>query len=273
MLLPFLLLLGSSAHAQDDLGAINFDFDCPERNGRFPDSEQCDLYYLCEDGVAEPLLCPDGHLFDYSRRNHEGCRLPHGVDCGAREFVQEPTPGLDERCPRANGIFDHLDPAECSKFYTCDKGEVYEYSCAAPLVFDSEVGGCVRVGELSPTAKRCGEEEGVPKLKTVEGFTCPGRPETGPQGLLQAHPVYPHPSDCRYFFTCFFGTDPNKFGCSDQQVFDEATQVCKPAEEVPECACWYDCPKHCDTGECAPDCTCLSQADIAALTASAKKKK
>jgi hypothetical protein len=25
------------------------------------------------------------------------------------------------------------------------------------------------------------------------------------QNLLQTHPVFPHPSDCQFYFTCFFG--------------------------------------------------------------------
>ena len=65
-----------------------FSFQCPEPNGLFPDPEQCDLYYVCEDNVATPELCEDGLLFDTSRRNKESCKLPHGVDCGKREFVQ-----------------------------------------------------------------------------------------------------------------------------------------------------------------------------------------
>ena len=75
-------------------------FQCPEPNGLFADPEQCDLYYICEDNVAQPELCEDGLLFDDSNRNRETCKLPHGVDCGKREFVQEPQAGIDARCPR-----------------------------------------------------------------------------------------------------------------------------------------------------------------------------
>ena len=75
-------------------------FQCPEPNGLFADPEQCDLYYICEDNVAQPELCEDGLLFDDSNRNRETCKLPHGVDCGKREFVQEPQAGIDPRCPR-----------------------------------------------------------------------------------------------------------------------------------------------------------------------------
>ena len=88
----------------------SFNFKCPEPNGLFADKEQCDLYYHCEDGRSESILCPDGLLFDDSIRNHEKCVLPHGVDCGAREFVQAKQEGIDERCERANGMFDHEDP-------------------------------------------------------------------------------------------------------------------------------------------------------------------
>merc|ERR1712038_1718057 len=88
-----------------------FNFKCPEPNGLFADAEQCDLYYHCEDGRSESILCPDGLLFDDSIRNHEKCVLPHGVDCGNREFVQAKQEGIDERCERAYGMFDHEDPA------------------------------------------------------------------------------------------------------------------------------------------------------------------
>ena len=97
----------SSQKAQDpdfDFVGSNFKFKCPEPNGLFADPEQCDLYYVCEDNIATPELCEDGLLFDDSQRNKERCKLPHSVDCGKREFVQEPQAGIDPRCPRANGM-------------------------------------------------------------------------------------------------------------------------------------------------------------------------
>ena len=110
--LSTLLLVSLTVQAQDDDFAFEgsaFNFQCPEPNGLFADPEQCDLYYVCEDNVASPELCEDGLLFDDSRRNKERCVLPHGVDCGAREFVQQPQEGIDPRCPRANGTTLPLD--------------------------------------------------------------------------------------------------------------------------------------------------------------------
>jgi len=41
------------------------------------------------------------------------------------------------------------------------------------------------------------------------------------------------------------------------QVFDAETLVCKKPEEVPDCACWYDCGEDSKCpGECNADCTC-----------------
>merc|ERR1711970_523949 len=35
-------------------------FRCPEKDGYFEDTNQCDKYYDCLDGIAEERLCPDG---------------------------------------------------------------------------------------------------------------------------------------------------------------------------------------------------------------------
>merc|ERR1712112_500814 len=96
-------------------------------------------------------------------------------------------------------------------------------------------GTCVRKDEASEIARRC---------------------DVG-QNLVQAHPLYPHPTDCQYYFVCYHNKEPNKFGCPDGNVFESQTQVCKKPEEVPECACWYGCPDNSPCGnECNADCTC-----------------
>merc|ERR1711962_1950671 len=243
-----------------DFTGPEFNFVCPEKNGLFADEEQCDLYYVCIDNVATATLCKDGFLFDDTVRNHEKCVLPHGVKCGKREFVQARQAGIDDRCERANGLFDHEDPTVCDRFYSCDNGTAHEMPCAFPLIFDSVIGGCVFAETAKEGSKKCDDAVGKDEesgLKTIDGFTCPGKEIVGPQGIVQAHPVLPHPSDCQFFFTCFFGKDPNKFGCMKGQVFDAETLVCKKPEEVPDCACWYDCGEESKCpGECNADCTC-----------------
>merc|ERR1719347_456643 len=124
----FCLAFASVALAADN-SAQDLDlppFKCPEPNGFFPDLEQCDLYYECIDNVASPTLCPDGLMFDDRSSIESKCDYPFNVKCGKREYVQEPETGIDERCYRANGFFNHEDEAECGKFYNCVNGKAYE---------------------------------------------------------------------------------------------------------------------------------------------------
>lgn len=250
-------LASAQDFADDQFSGPSFNFKCPEPNGLFADPEQCDLYHVCVDGSSTAELCEDGLLFNDKVRNKERCDLPFGIDCGTREFVQEPAEGIDPVCLRSNGFFDHEDPNVCNKYYNCDKGKAYLQDCPPSTVFDSKIGNCVLPGTESSEAKVCGTEEEQNALKEIDGFRCTGKEEIGPNGLLQAHPIYPHPTDCQFFFTCFFGRDPNKFGCSKGQVFDAQTQVCKAPEDVPDCSCWYECSEDSKCPDsCNADCSC-----------------
>merc|ERR1719419_1589637 len=113
-------------------------------------------------------------------------------------------------------------------YIQCDNGRAYEFPCPNPLIFDVKVGSCVRKEQASELARLCDGEV----FNEVDGFSCPGGDVVGPQNLLQAHPIHAHPTDCRYYFSCYHNKEPNKFGCSEGNVFDRITQVCKPAEEV-----------------------------------------
>lgn len=57
---------------------------CPERNGRFPISSQCDAYIECIDGIPEEKLCPEGLLFSPEARFNYPCGYPIDVNCEGR---------------------------------------------------------------------------------------------------------------------------------------------------------------------------------------------
>ena len=59
-------------------------FICPEKDGYFEDTKQCDKYYDCYDGIPEERLCPDGLVFDPFSRKREPCDHYFNVDCGDR---------------------------------------------------------------------------------------------------------------------------------------------------------------------------------------------
>jgi len=66
------------------IAAGQSNFRCPEKDGYFEDTNQCDKYYDCFDGVAEERLCPDGLVFDPFSRKREPCDHYFNVDCGDR---------------------------------------------------------------------------------------------------------------------------------------------------------------------------------------------
>merc|ERR1711983_662610 len=134
------------AQAQEDLPT----FRCPEDNGFFPDPEQCDLYYECIDNIPEAKLCPDGLLFEDGNPNQEKCDYPFNVECGDREYVEE--------------------PEVCYKFYNCVYGKPHELPCATTLIFDEAQGTCVRPEQGSVYAKKCAVKE---VKEDIEGFFCP----------------------------------------------------------------------------------------------------
>jgi len=255
------LIFASVALAQDNL-AQSLDlppFKCPEPNGFFPDLEQCDLYYECLDGVAEPALCPDGLMFDDGTSIEAKCDYPFSVKCGKREYVQEPETGIDERCYRANGFFNHLDEDECAKFYQCTHGVAYELPCPTGTIFDESLGTCARPEDATPYAKAC-----KPKVEeeNIAGFSCPKEKTLGPHGQPLAHPSFPHPESCQKFITCYFSTDIKELGCQKGQVFDYNVNKCVDADVGPDdCKCWYECDaeisKACPSN-CRSDCTCPS---------------
>merc|ERR1712200_83256 len=123
------------------------------KNGKFPDQEECDLYYDCKDDIAEAVYCKNGLVFDISRPNREKCDYPHKVDCSERPKTQPAPPGLDPKCQRENGYFDV--EGDCTNYYNCDNGVPYVFPCAQTLVFDVGAGTCVRVQDKSPAAQNC----------------------------------------------------------------------------------------------------------------------
>jgi len=252
-----LLLLALVSRAQEN-DKSKVAFRCPEKNGYFADPEQCDLYYECIDSIPEAKLCPDGLLFEAENPNLEKCDYPFNVDCGAREFVQEPDKTSDPLCYRANGFFNHEDPAVCDKFYNCVYGKPHELPCATGLIFDEAQGTCVRPEQGSEYAKKC-EVDNTPQ--GIDGFFCPEEEVLGPHGIKLAHPSFPHPTSCQKFITCYFGKDIKELGCMKGQVFDHNSGKCKIPEEGPQdCRCWYEClsDSNCPT-DCRSDCTCPSE--------------
>ncbi len=68
---------------------------CPEPDGFFADSQQCDKYYVCKDDVVvAERLCPDGMVFNDFSPAHEKCDLPFNIDCSHRAKLRKSNYGI-----------------------------------------------------------------------------------------------------------------------------------------------------------------------------------
>ncbi|XP_023319940.1 protein obstructor-E [Eurytemora carolleeae] len=204
--------------------------ECPEEDGFFADTLQCDKYYECVDGVATEKLCADGLVFDESSKKFAICKLPAGNDCKDRPEQQEPIPS--ENCPRQNGYYPDPDPAVCDSFFFCTEGKANPLTCSSGLVFDPSLGSC----GWKDAVKRVGCEA---KDKAKSG--CPDK-----GGSPHEYTRYANPDDCESFFLCIGGiTRPS--GCEKGKVFDPETFTCeRPSKVEGPCKDWF---KNKNTGE------------------------
>ena len=62
-------------------------FQCPKKDGQYSDEKYCDKFYVCKEGVAEEQLCPDGLVFDQTKRQINKCDYPYNVDCEDRDEI------------------------------------------------------------------------------------------------------------------------------------------------------------------------------------------
>ncbi|XP_046415455.1 protein obstructor-E [Neodiprion fabricii] len=199
-------------------------FKCPEPNGYFPDPEQCDKYYDCQDNKAHPKLCPDGLVFNDFSPQQEKCDLPFGIDCSTKPKLQPPMPTVN--CPRLHGYFAHKEAGVCDKFYYCVDGQFNMLTCPGGLVFSEKTGICNWPDEAQK--KGCGSKE-------LFNFTCPAVDDS----VAATHPRYPDVEDCQFFYVCVNGVTPRRSGCKLGQAFDERTGKCDWARKIPECKDWY----------------------------------
>ncbi|XP_025831508.1 protein obstructor-E [Agrilus planipennis] len=208
-------------------------FKCPPKDGQYEDPVQCDKFYVCEEGIATPKLCPDGLVYDPLIRKINKCDQPFNVDCGDRIELQPPQPS-PPYCPRRNGFFAHPDPKVCNVFFNCIEGEPTESKCTAGLLFDELTGTCVWPDS---TQRQGCEDTSTRKLK--DGFECPKEHQTDANGNVVVHPKYAHPTDCQRFYVCLNGQEPRDLGCQVGEVYNEDSQRCDAPENVPGCEDWY----------------------------------
>uniref|UniRef100_A0A2M4BZ99 Putative cuticular protein analogous to peritrophins 3-e n=1 Tax=Anopheles marajoara TaxID=58244 RepID=A0A2M4BZ99_9DIPT len=192
---------------------------CPEKNGRFPVSDQCDAYIECRDGEPTRQLCPDGLLFNEKASLFSyPCQYPIDVDCGSRTRTQPAIPTED--CPHQFGYYKVGDRANCGQFKNCAGGTAYVLDCPLGLAFNSATYQC----DWADLVEDCDAEAYL-------GFKCPPQAP----GLVQPVRFFRAPDNCQKFFLCVDDRPRLNF-CGPEQAFNELINACDGIANVTGCA-------------------------------------
>ncbi|KAL7638293.1 UNVERIFIED_CONTAM: hypothetical protein RMT77_010857 [Armadillidium vulgare] len=191
----------------------------------YPDSQQCDRYTECRDGIVSEQLCPDGLVFNDKVKNGAyPCSYPSEVDCSSRTKLQPAQP--TQHCGRAWGYYGSGDRSVCDLFWNCVDGREFQFACPEGLAFSS-------------STYRCEWPEDSPDCDAAAflGFSCPAvRDES--QFLLVGTPRYSSPRDCRKYFLCV-GQAPRLHTCDLGTVFNDEIHGCDEPEHVGGCENYY----------------------------------
>ncbi|KAF2348055.1 Chitin binding domain [Trinorchestia longiramus] len=190
----------------------------PEDVHYYADSQFCDRYSECREGVPSEQQCPDGLLFDDTITDGRyPCTYPSDVDCGSRSKTQPPQP--TENCGHQWGYFSSRSKSECGYFYTCVDGREFRFDCPEGLAFSSYTYRC----EYPDESPDCDAEDYL-------GFSCPSEPDQA-QLLTIGTPRYRSSRDCRQFFLCV-GASPRLQTCDLGRVFNDDIHACDEPENV-----------------------------------------
>jgi len=191
-------------------------FRCPngykkDANRFYRDTEDCEMYYVCEDNSVNHMSCAVSQRFDPVSRY---CVSSDKVSCQ----TILPT-GSDFMCPAgfendANRFYQ--DIYNCNMFYMCADDSVNHWSCSGDQRFD-------------PKTRLCVAAEAVPCTQVMipsNKFTCPSN------FAKDTNRFYQDPQDCNMFYVC---TDDvvKRWSCGGDQRFDPKTRYCVPRKEVP----------------------------------------
>merc|ERR1711931_483970 len=228
------LRLSSEEEEHQSLQPLSNEFlpTCPDATFSYiiPSPTQCDLYYTCDLGTPSRNECDDGLVFSIDQVK---CVPSETEDCKDRPLLQ--TPKGTGACERKNGVFYNNET--CTDFVRCRDDTATHEKCADGLVFDPVQKICAWGDEALRDG--CLPED-------LLGFKCPNPKLTQAQALearvqlrFGDHDRHPHPTDCRFFYTCLTTGQPRKAGCGRGKVFDRESGVCKHAKDVPECSEYY----------------------------------
>ncbi|CAH1374076.1 unnamed protein product [Tenebrio molitor] len=216
---------------------------CLTPRGQFQ-SDVCNKYVNCWDGVAVEQFCPEGTAFNAAKGY---CDYPANVDCGGRPIqgIPPPTPSnattavpgqtsseapttaspptvivslptidpsLRKRCLKPRGQFRS---ESCNKYVNCWDDVVIEQECPEGLLFSNK-GYCDY-----PHNVDCQNSSAPPRSGDLVSSECP-----------LDFGTFRNKDDCRNYYTCIGGKIVANYSCPVGFNFNDNIGVCDYADRV-----------------------------------------
>ncbi|KAK3792909.1 hypothetical protein RRG08_033760 [Elysia crispata] len=195
-------------------------FQCTQANGQVQDTADCSRYYLCTNWQAQRMTCPNGQLFDPSRRscgninNPGNCHMPAGWrPSGGSSWIGQIIGSF--QCRQASGQFQ--DSTDCSRYYLCTNWQAQRLTCPSGQLFDPSRGACGNINNPGNCQ--------LPAGWRPSGGSSWGGPVTGSTTCPQERGEFPYAPDCSKFVRCdhFRAT---VLGCPGSLLFNPNRGYC-----------------------------------------------
>lgn len=118
---------------------------------KLPHEQECGSYYECTFGQRKLRTCPPGHLFD---REVGSCNREDLVSSCPGDDIETETPpslrpsqedpGLDDpfEISCETGQVHHAHPSDCTKYFLCIRGQLWEHVCPSALNWNERAMAC-----------------------------------------------------------------------------------------------------------------------------------
>ena len=106
-----------------------------KEDGFYAHPSDCSKFYRCPSNSLSAISCPTGLVFDTV---FGVCNWPHEVDCSQSSHMTATKIHPSKAFPCAkkqDGYYGN--PLNCTKYYRCQSGRTYEFTCFSGQVFET----------------------------------------------------------------------------------------------------------------------------------------
>ncbi|CAL1291488.1 unnamed protein product [Larinioides sclopetarius] len=198
---------------------------CSESDALLPAEGDCSSYYLCAEGHAYFVRCPDGTHFN---AEYGVCEPPCDARCDLTIECPSPVQHANSKslnipstgCTKPNGLFPAND--DCSAFYLCTKGRPHLLHCPPGLHYSSKDETCE-----TPCNAQCDKNiECTHQKRGKEGLTPSAHLPLWLLCKILNNGSLPNPKNCTSFYSCSEG-EARLVRCPRGLHFDPEAKECK----------------------------------------------